>query len=99
MENLEIVKQLTEVDQRSRSNVHRLDKVEEKLADNEKMLASLSAMAQRQDTMDGDIKEIKADVKTLTSKPAKRWESVVEKVILAVVAAVVGVALAHLGLG
>lgn len=99
MENVEIIKQLTEVDQRSRSNVHRLDKVEEKLADNEKMLASLSAMAQRQDTMDGDIKEIKADVKTLTSKPAKRWESVVEKVILAVVAAIVGVALAHLGLG
>ena len=99
MEEMELIKQLTEVEQRSKSNSHRLDKVEERLADNEKMLASIHAMAQRQDTMDGDIKEIKADVKTLTSKPAKRWESVVEKVILAVVAAVVGVILAHLGLG
>ncbi len=99
MEDVELIKLLTEIEQRSKSNCHRLDKAETKLADNEKMLASLSSMAQRQDNMDGDIKEIKADVKTLTSKPAKRWESVIEKVILAVVAAVVGVALAHLGLG
>ena len=99
MEDVELIKLLTETEQRSKSNCHRIDKVEEKLACNEKLLSSIHGMVQRQNTMDEDIKEIKADVKTLTSKPAKRWESVIEKVILAVVAAVVGVALAHLGLG
>lgn len=47
--------------------------------------------------MENDVKEIKSDVKSLTSKPAKRWDSLVEKIILAIVAAVVGYALSHIG--
>ena len=43
------------------------------------------------DRLSGDVKELKA-------KPAKRWESIVEKVIGLVIAAVVGFALARLGL-
>lgn len=90
---------LTEVDARSKSNTHRLGDVERKLEDNERMLASISVIAKRQDDMDGDIKEIKSDVKSLTTKPAKQWEAVVEKVILAVVAAVMTYVLTHVGLG
>ena len=43
------------------------------------------------DRLSGDVKELKA-------KPAKRWESIVEKVLGLVIAAVVGFALARLGL-
>ncbi len=99
MDEIEIATKLAEVEQRSKSNSHRLEKCEEQLSDNQKMLANLTAMAQRQDTMDGDIKEIKADVKTLTAKPAKRWEGLVEKMLLTVAAALVAFALAKLGLG
>lgn len=90
---------LQRVDDRSRSNMHRLDEVEEKLADNEKMLASIARLDQRQKDMDTDVKEIKADVKALAGKPAKRWESVVDKVLMAVVTAIVGYVLLKLGLG
>jgi hypothetical protein len=38
-------------------------------------------------------------VSALEAKPAKRWDSFVEKVIWAVVAAVVGFLLAKIGLG
>ena len=87
------------VDDRSKSTTHRLDEVEKKLADNDEMLASIARLDQRQKDMDTDVKEIKADVKVLAGKPAKRWESVVDKAILAFVTAVVGYIVIKLGLG
>ncbi len=84
---------------RSKSNTHRLDEVEKKLEDNEKMLASIARLDQRQKDMDTDVKEIKADVKALAGKPAKRWESVVDKALMAVVTAIVGYIVIKLGLG
>lgn len=99
MDEIEIATKLTEVEQRSKSNTRRLDKCEEQLSDNQKMLSNLTAMVQRQNAMDDDIKEIKADVKTLTAKPAKRWEGLVEKILLTVAAALVAFVLAKLGLG
>ena len=48
--------------------------------------------------MDGDIKEIKTDVKSLAAKPARRWEMVVDKIILALAAGLAAYILAHLGM-
>lgn len=95
----ELALKVQRVDDRSKSNTHRLDEVEKKLADNDAMLASIARLDQRQKDMDTDVKEIKADVKTLAGKPAKRWESVVDKAILAFVTAVVGYIVIKLGLG
>ena len=47
-------------------------------------MKSVSAIAQKQTDMDADMKEIKADVKALNGRPARRWENVVEKARLAV---------------
>ena len=49
--------------------------------------------------MKKDIVEIKTDVKALTSIPNKRWEALVEKVILVVVGAVIAFILGKVGLG
>ena len=49
--------------------------------------------------VESDVKEIKADVKALNGRPAKRWDSVVEKALLTVVAALVGWCLVRLGIG
>lgn len=95
----DLLVRITEVDARSKSNTHRLDEVEKKQADNDKLLTSIALIAQRQDTIDNDIKEIKTDVKNLTSKSAKRWDSVVDKIILAVVAALVAYVCTRIGLG
>lgn len=93
----EMVLKLQRVDDRSKSNTHRLDEVEEKLADNEKLLASIARLDQRQKDMDADVKEMKGDLKMLTGKPGKRWETIVEKALMAVVAAIVGYVLIRLG--
>ena len=99
MTNAELAVKVQQVEDRSKSNAHRLDEVEKKLADNDEMLASIARLDQRQKDMDTDVKEIKTDVKALAGKPAKRWESVVDKVILAVVTALVGYVIVRIGLG
>lgn len=48
---------------------------------------------------ESQIEEIKKDIKDQKEKPAKRWESMTEKIIGLVIAAVVGYILAHIGLG
>lgn len=95
----ELAVKVQRVDDRSKSNAYRLDEVEKKLADNDEMLASIARLDQRQKDMDTDVKEIKADVKALAGKPAKRWESVVDKALMAVVTAIVGYVVIKLGLG
>lgn len=95
----ELALKVQRVDDRSKSNAHRLDEVEKKLADNDEMLASIARLDQRQKDMDTDVKEIKADVKALAGKPAKRWETIVDKVLMAAVTALVGYVLVRLGLG
>ncbi len=99
MTNEELALKVQRVDDRSKSNAHRLDDVEKKLADNDEMLASIARLDQRQKDMDADVKEIKVDVKALTGKPAKRWESIVDKALMAIVTAIVGYVLIKLGLG
>ncbi len=99
MTNEELALKVQRVDDRSKSNTHRLDEVEKKLADNDEMLASIARLDQRQKDMDTDVKEIKADVKALAGKPAKRWESIVDKALMAAVTAIVGYVLIKLGLG
>lgn len=98
MSEQDIAVKLAEVDQRSRSNTHRLEQVEKKLEDNEQLLTNVALIAQKQNTLESDVQEIKTDVKMLTAKPGKRWESVVEKVILTIVAAGLTYLIAYLGL-
>ena len=99
MTNAELAVKVQQVEDRSESNSRRLDEVEKKLADNDQMLASIARLDQRQKDMDTDVKEIKTDVKVLAGKPAKRWESIVDKALIAVVTALVGYILIKLGLG
>ena len=98
MTNEEIMQTLTETDARCKSNTHRLDKMERRQDELDELVTSVALMAQRQETVENDVKEIKADVKTLAEKPAKRWETFTEKVLWVLIAAVLGFALASMGL-
>lgn len=50
------------------------------------------------DVMDEKLDELTAAVKTLTDKPSKRWDGLVDKAIWAVCAAVIAFLLGRLGL-
>lgn len=98
MTDEEIARKIQEVDDRSRSNTKRLNEVELKLQDNSKMLENIARISQRQDDMETDLKEIKNDVKTLTSKPAQRWDTIINTIVTGVVGALVAAALVVFGL-
>lgn len=89
---------LTKVEERSKSNSHRLDEVERRQDDLDKLVSSVSVLAAKQEQVETDVKEMKADVKTLIGKPARRWDAMVDKVLWAVVAAVVAFVLGRVGL-
>lgn len=96
--DLQHEKRLTEVEARSKSNAHRLDTMEKRQDNLDELVGTVKALAVREENMENDVKEIKNDVKELTSKPGKRWEAIVEKSIGLLVAALVGFLLAKIGL-
>lgn len=76
--------------QRSKSNEHRIEALEKS---NEAVVAlakSFSAMSQKQEDMDADIKEMKADVRRLADKPGKRWEAAAGYIMAALASGIVG---------
>lgn len=96
---------LTAVEHRSKSNEHRLDKLEKDHEALHSMAASLEVMANEQKHQTQTISDVKTDVgrleskvDVLESKPAKRWDGLVEKAIWAVVAAVIAFILGRVGL-
>jgi outer membrane murein-binding lipoprotein Lpp len=94
---LEHEHRLTAVEERTKTNTRRLDEVEKRQDKLDELVSAVSVLANREQQVENDVKEIKSDVKTLTSKPAKRWESLTEKIIMTIAAAIVGFLLAHFG--
>lgn len=92
-------KRLTEVEERSKSNTHRLDEMEKRQDNLDELVGTVKVLAVREENVENDVKEIKSDVKSLTNKPAQRWDNLVDKVIMLLAAAVVGFILARIGLG
>ena len=88
---------LTEVEERSKTNAHRIDDLERRQDDLDELVSTVKVLAVREENVESDVKEIKSDVKSLTSKPGKRWNDMMDKIIMLLVAAVVGAILAKIG--
>jgi len=83
------IERLTEVEQRSKSNTHRLDGIE----DNQKILyemnTNIKLLAQQGIQHTQKIECIEQDLKVLKDKPSKRWDLVITCLITAVVSGVI----------
>lgn len=97
MDEKDIEHRLTEVEGRSRSNTHRLDDLERRQDNLDDLVSTVKVLAVREEAVENDVKEIKNDVKMLASKPGKMWDSMVEKIVLTIAAAVIGYILAQIG--
>jgi hypothetical protein len=89
---------LVEADQRSKSNTHRLDKLEEQWEVLNKLAVSVEKMGINLATMDKTIQKLDAKVEEQEAKPGKRWEALVEKVVFLFVGAVAAYVFARIGL-
>lgn len=95
--DLEHEKRLTEVESRSKSNAHRLTDVERRQDNLDEIVGTVKALAIREGIVEADVKEIKSDVKELAGKSGKRWDNIVDKVLLTVIGAILLYILARLG--
>lgn len=91
-------KRLTEVEVREKSNAHRIDDLEKRQDNLDELVGTVKVLAMREENVEADVKEIKQDIKTITGKSGQRWDSLVEKVVLTLVAAVIGFILAKFGM-
>lgn len=82
MTNEELAVELAKTEQRSRSNTRRIDKLEQSTDALTRLATSVEVMATKQDSMADTLDRLDGKVETLEGKPAKRWESLVEKALL-----------------
>ena len=90
MDELQMEHRVTAVEKLAGSNRHRIDDMEKRQDNLDELVKSVALFAQEQEYIKKDVKEIKADVKALTDKPAKRWESLVDKLLLVAAGAFLG---------
>lgn len=90
---------LTAVEDRSKSNTHRIEELEKRQDNLDDLVTTVKVLATREENVENDVKEIKADVKTMAAQPAKRWNGIVDKAIGAVVGGIICYILVQLGLG
>ncbi len=76
----------------------RVEAIEKRQKDMEELISSVAVLAQRMGTVEGNVSEIRGNVRTLMEKPGKRWDSVIEKTLLVVVGAVVAWILSRIGI-
>lgn len=99
MEETEVAGRLSAVEQRSKSNTHRLDTLEKQTEALNSLTTAVAVMTEKVDNCGESVTGLRADVQEIKQKPAKRWESVVGKIIDIVAATVIGYFLARAGLG
>ena len=95
---IDIEHRLTHVEDISKDHARRLDDLEKRQDNLDDLVSTVKVLAVREEAVESDVKEIKSDVKELTGKSGKRWDTLVSQVITLVVAAVVGFLLAKIGL-
>lgn len=89
---------MQELSDLAKSNKRRIEKLEEHQEQQDKLLNTVSLIAQKQESMESSLGEIKTDIKQIKDKPGKRWDSIVEKALLCIVAGLVGYIFIKLGL-
>ena len=90
MDHDEMLLQLQETADRSLRNEGRIRKLENERNALWELSTSVSNLATRQGILEGDVKEIKTDVKVLAGKSGKRWDAMADKALWAVLAGAYG---------
>lgn len=80
---------VAEIAARCKSNTHRIDELRDKVDNIADLTTSVKVLAEREERVEADVKEIKTDVKAITGKAGKRWEGIVDKALAALVGAAV----------
>lgn len=83
---------------RSIRNEGRIKKLEEESGVLHQLATSVAVMAEQLKTLNTGVSTLSGEVEELKEKPGKRWDSLVDKIVWAVAAALIGFVLAQIGL-
>lgn len=95
---LEYEGRLAKMEERCKSNSHRIDDLEKRQDSLDDLIGSVKVLAVREENVENVVQEIKTDVKSLTEKPAKRWDTVVEQILVTIIALGLGYVFARFGM-
>ena len=98
MDNEQLAIKLQETTDRSLRNEGRIKKLEGEHETLQQLATAVAVMAEQLKTMNTNVNNLTNKVDKLEEKPAKRWDSIVDKVIWAVLAAVIAFVLGRIGL-
>jgi len=79
--DLDHERRLTEVEAKAGRNEGRIKKLEGEHEILHELAKSIAVMAEKQNTMGESVERLEHKVDDLESKPAKRWDNLVEKVL------------------
>ena len=99
MNEVEMEHRLTVVEKLAGSNKHRIDDLEADTKTLQELSTSCKLMAEQLNTMNERLNRVDNAVMAIQSVPAGRWDAIVKAVVTALVAGLVGYALALAGLG
>ncbi|MGM9640520.1 MAG: hypothetical protein ACI3V3_04060 [Faecousia sp.] len=86
----EIAIHVQQIEDRARSNTKRLDKLEQRQDNLDKLVSAVAGMQKDLEHTQGDVAEIKGDVKAMMDGPRKHWSSLIRAMITGVAGALVG---------
>ena len=98
MNEIEMEHRITAVEKLAKGNERRIGDLE---SDNKALLelsTSVAVMAEQMKTMNSKVDSMDTAVKRLQSVPASRWEGFIKAAVTALVAGLVGWALAQIGI-
>ena len=94
----ELAARLAAAEEQHKTLFNRLDRQEKMLDAVHKLALSVSELANKQNTMQTKLDDLCEDVEEIKEKPARRWDSLWEKILLTVAGALVSFLLAKMGI-
>lgn len=101
----EVIARITEIDHRSKSNTRRVEKLEKQTEAIQSLATSVELLVKEQShqteamtRIEQNVEKLDGKVEALEKKPGKRWESIADKILWAIIAAALGFILARIGL-
>lgn len=86
------------LEEREKSNTHRIDNLENKVEDIHELASSVKLMASEMKAMREDVNSMDNRLKVVEEKPAKNWNNLIKTILTCVATAIAGFLLAKFGL-
>ena len=101
----EFLKQLVELEQRSKSNTKRIDEHDKELKELKQVYVALTKVNDKVENVESDVSEMKGDIKSLMSykqeeaeKKSGKWDKLTDYLFYAILGACLGMIFVKIGL-